>query len=112
MGRIRGVSIAGARGPMQFMPRTWDAYGEGDIDDPHDAIRAAARYLVASGAPGDMRRALFAYNRSENYVDAIANHAEVMKADERAYLGYYHWQVYYRLTTGDVILPVGWERRE
>jgi membrane-bound lytic murein transglycosylase B len=37
MGRIRGTSPAGARGPMQFMPATWDAYGEGDIDDPRDA---------------------------------------------------------------------------
>jgi hypothetical protein len=110
MGRIRGVSVAGARGPMQFMPATWDAYGEGDIEDPHDAIRAAARYLTASGAPGDMRRALFAYNRSDRYVNAIIAHAEVMAEDERAYLGYYHWQVYYRLATGDVILPVGWER--
>jgi hypothetical protein len=27
-----------------------------------------------------------------------------MKADERAYLGYYHWQVYYF----DTWLPEGW----
>jgi hypothetical protein len=110
MGRIEGVSVAGARGPMQFMPATWAAYGEGDIDDPLDSIRAAARYLTASGAPGDMRRALFAYNRSDRYVNAIIAHAEVMAEDERAYVGYYHWQVYYRLEDGDVILPVGWER--
>jgi len=110
MGRIQGVSVAGARGPMQFMPATWDAYGEGDIDDPSDAIRAAARYLTASGAPDDMRRALFAYNRSDHYVDAIIAHAQVMADDERAYLAYHHWQVYYRLETGDVVLPVGWER--
>jgi len=31
MGRIRGTSTAGAHGPMQFMPATWDAYGEGDV---------------------------------------------------------------------------------
>ncbi len=43
MGRIRGVSTAGAQGPMQFMPATWDAFGEGDVNDPHDAIMAAAR---------------------------------------------------------------------
>ncbi|MEX0952672.1 MAG: lytic transglycosylase domain-containing protein, partial [Nitriliruptoraceae bacterium] len=110
MGRIRGVSTAGARGPMQFMPATWDAYGTGDIDDPGDAIRAAARYLTASGAPEDMRSALFAYNRSDHYVDAITAHAEVMADDERAYLAYHHWQVHYRLDTGDVVLPVGWER--
>jgi membrane-bound lytic murein transglycosylase B len=110
MWRIRWVSVAGTRGPMQFMPATWEAYGEGDIDDPGDAIRAAARYLTASGAPEDMRRALFAYDRSENYVDAIIAHAQVMADDERAYLAYRHWQVHYRLETGDVVLPVGWER--
>src|SRR5690606_3194095 len=41
MGRIRGTSPAGAQGPMQFMPATWEAYGEGDVDDPRQAIRAA-----------------------------------------------------------------------
>jgi soluble lytic murein transglycosylase-like protein len=109
MGRIRGTSTAGAQGPMQFMPATWDAYGEGDVDDPGDAIRAAARYLVAHGAPDDMDDALWAYNHSDRYVQAVTDHAAVMRADERAYLAYYDWQVYYRLTTGDVILPVGWQ---
>lgn len=109
MGRIRGTSTAGAQGPMQFMPATWDAYGEGDVNDPHDAIRAAARYLVAHGAPGNMDDALWAYNHSDRYVQAVKDHAAVMRADERAYHAYYHWQVYYRLTSGDVVLPVGWQ---
>lgn len=109
MGRIRGASSAGAQGPMQFLPATWEAYGEGDINDPGDAIRAAARYLTDHGAPGSMPDALFAYNHSDRYVNAVEAHAGVMRADERAYLGYYHWQVYYRLETGDVVLPVGWE---
>lgn len=109
MGRIRGVSVAGARGPMQFMPATWEHWGEGDIDDPHDAIRAAARYLVDHGAPDDMRSALFAYNRRENYVDAILGYADVMRADERVFDAYYHWRVYYRLSGGDVVLPEGFD---
>src|SRR5438309_1014939 len=58
MGRIRGVSSGGARGPMQFMPATWAYYGRGDIDNPHDAILAAGRYLAAHGAPSDMAGAL------------------------------------------------------
>ena len=111
MGRIRGTSTAGARGPMQFMPGTWDIYGEGDIEDPQDAIRAAARYLKASGAPRNMPRALFAYNRSDAYVHGVEMHAAQMRSDPRTYRGYYHWQVYYRTTTGDRVLPVGYDGR-
>jgi membrane-bound lytic murein transglycosylase B len=109
MGRIRGTSSAGARGPMQFMPGTWDQYGEGDIEDPRDAVRAAARYLRASGAPADMDRALFAYNRSNAYVRAIRTYAEQMAADPRLYRGYHAWQVFYRHVDGDRLLPVGYD---
>jgi membrane-bound lytic murein transglycosylase B len=110
LGRIRGLSEAGAQGPMQFMPATWDAYGEGDINSNRDAIRAAARYLVRNGAPDDMRNALWNYNHSDRDVDAIILSAEQMRADARAYVGYYHFQVYYWHTSGDLWLPVGWTR--
>lgn len=110
MGRIRGVSSAGALGPMQFIRATWDAYGEGDVNDPHDAILGAARYLKASGAPGDMSRALFAYNHSQFYVNAIAAYAEVMKADPSAFRGYWGWQVYYTTVDGTSWLKVGWKK--
>jgi membrane-bound lytic murein transglycosylase B len=109
MGRIRGTSPAGAQGPMQFIPATWEIYGEGDINDPRDAVRAAGRYLKASGAPGNMRRALFAYNRSDAYVRAITAHAEQMRATPETYYGYWHWQVYYRTVDGDRVLPVGYD---
>ena len=48
MGRIDGISVANAQGPMQFLPTTWaePGIGAGNIHDPHDAIQAAARYLV------------------------------------------------------------------
>lgn len=109
MGRIRGTSPAGAQGPMQFMPGTWAAYGEGDINNPRDAILAAGRYLSANGAPADMNNALFHYNRSQAYVHAISTYAEQMRADPRTFRGYYHWQVYYRTTEGDRLLPVGYD---
>ncbi|HYV22872.1 MAG TPA: lytic transglycosylase domain-containing protein [Candidatus Bathyarchaeia archaeon] len=110
MGRIRGTSVAGAQGPMQFMPATWARYGEGDINSDRDAIRAAARYLQANGAPANMAGALFRYNQSERYVRAVTAYAEVMRADPDAYRGYYGWQVYYLTTSGDILLPVGYGR--
>jgi soluble lytic murein transglycosylase-like protein len=94
-GRVRSASEAGARGPMQFLPATWRAYGMGgDIDKPRDAILAAANYLRHSGAPDDLDRALFAYNPSTSYVRAIRRFAKRMRTDERAFLAYYAWQVY------------------
>jgi hypothetical protein len=108
MGRIRGTSVAGARGPMQFLPATWARYGHGDIDDDRDAILAAGRYLRANGAPGNMAEALWSYNHSRHYVRAVEAYAREMQRDERAYLGYYHWQVYYLTKTGDVLLPEGY----
>lgn len=104
-GRFQGPSSAGAKGPMQFMPATWDAYGAGgDVWDPHDAIMGAARYLSASGAPERMRDALFAYNHSDAYVDAIQLYAREMERDRRRFHSYYFWQVFVRTTEGDLQL--------
>jgi soluble lytic murein transglycosylase-like protein len=108
MGRIRGLSSAGAQGPMQFMPGTWAMYGKGDVNDNHDAILAAARYLKAAGAPGNMEKALFAYNHSQFYVNALIDYADAMKMDANAYRGYYGWQVYYPTKDGPVLMKVGW----
>jgi hypothetical protein len=108
LGRIRGTSTAGAQGPMQFIPATWERYGQGDINDNRDAILAAARFLQANGAPGDISRALFRYNNSLRYVDAVQAYAQLMLSDERAFLGYYQWQVYYATTDGPFVLPEGY----
>ncbi|WKN46597.1 lytic transglycosylase domain-containing protein [Nocardioides sp. Arc9.136] len=112
MGRIRGTSVAGARGPMQFIPATWAQYGRGDIEDAGDAVMAAARYLDARGftRPGGRARALYAYNNHPAYVRGVTRLAEVMQDRPRAYLGYHRWRVYYRSAAGDVLLPVGYER--
>jgi hypothetical protein len=109
MGRIRGTSTAGAQGPMQFLPSTWARWGAGgDINDPHDAIMAAGRYLQSSGAPQDMHRALYAYNHSEHYVRAVTLYAQQIQADAIAYRAYHQWQVYYITPKGDLWLEEGY----
>ena len=84
-GRNLNVSSAGALGWMQFMPATWAAYGvdanrDGDRDpfNPVDAIFAAARYLNAAGAEIDIRKAVFAYNHADWYVDSVLMRAQVI----------------------------------
>jgi len=108
LGRIEGTSSAGAQGPMQFIPATWARYGQGDINDNHDAILAAGRFLQANGGPGDMNGALLRYNNSSHYVAAVDSYAQLMLADERAFLGYHGWQVYATTTHGTFLLPEGY----
>lgn len=115
MGRIVGLSSAGARGPMQFMPATWRAYGRGDINDARDSILAAARYLAANGgAEGTqdgLRRALRRYNNSSYYVGGVLHYVAVLRADSRAYASLHAWQVYYRTRSGEAVLQVGYRSR-
>ncbi len=99
--RIRSNSTAGAQGPMQFIPSTWEQYGMGgNIRDPADAIMGAANYLSASGAPGDERAALLAYNPSTDYVNSVLAHARSMRRDVRAYYGLYSWQIFVSTPSG------------
>jgi hypothetical protein len=111
MGRIRGTSVAGAQGPMQFMPATWAAYGAGDINSARDSILAAGRYLAANGFanPGGIDGALYRYNNHPAYVRGVAALARVMELDPRAFYGYYHWEIFFLSALGDVRLPVGYE---
>ncbi len=112
MGRIRGTSVAGAQGPMQFLPATWAAYGEGDVNDPREAIRGAARYLTANGAPGDLAGSLWNYNHSDRYVRAVQRYADLIVEHPQAYAGFHGWGIWYWTTAGDLYLPIGWEALE
>ncbi|MFF5206753.1 C40 family peptidase [Streptosporangium sp. NPDC000396] len=85
-----GTNYAGAAGPMQFLISTWggkakikipsqfsgyasDGDGDGwaDVYNPADAILGAAKMLKRNGAPEDVRRSLFVYNRAWWYVDQV-----------------------------------------
>ena len=84
-GRNLNVSSAGALGWMQFMPATWKMYGtdanrDGRKDpyNPVDAIFAAARYLAAADYDKDVRRAVFAYNHADWYVDSVLLRARLI----------------------------------
>jgi len=105
MGRIVSSSSAGAQGPMQFLPSTWEVYGlGGDIRDEHDAVLGAANYLSASGSPGDDRGALFHYNPVAAYVTAVIRYANAMSRDPDLFYAYYNWQVFVRTRHRDVRL--------
>lgn len=81
--QFAGTADEHARGLMQFLPSTYrglsprvDALtgkglGAAGIWDPESSLDAAALYLCANGAPGDLRAALFAYNHAGWYVDQV-----------------------------------------
>ncbi|HEY6960581.1 MAG TPA: lytic transglycosylase domain-containing protein [Gaiellaceae bacterium] len=96
-GKVRNNSVSGAQGPMQFIPATWRAYGlGGDVHDPHDAILGAANYLAANHGRTDIRTALWHYNPSHLYVDAVMRYAHRMTTVKWAFDEYYRWRIYIR----------------
>jgi membrane-bound lytic murein transglycosylase B len=108
-GSIVGLSTAGAQGPMQFLPSTFAAYGNGgDINSPRDSIMAAGRFLAANGFANDRDHAIYGYNHAYQYVRAVDQYAALIGADPAAFAGYHRWDVYYNTTAGDVLLPIGY----
>jgi len=83
-------SWAGAFGLFQFMPSSFlnfaiDGNGDGKIDlfIFEDAVFSAANYLVRNGWKKDdearIKKAIFAYNRCDNYVKAVLAYANALK---------------------------------
>ena len=81
-GQNEGPSTAGALGPMQFLPSTWQTWGTDGFGDtgppnimnPFDAVPSAARLLCADGAASGgagLRTAIFDYNHAGWYVDEV-----------------------------------------
>jgi hypothetical protein len=81
-GTNMGPSTAGALGPMQFLPSTWQIWGMDGFGDtgppnimnPFDAVPSAARMLCADGAAQGgqaLSQAIFDYNHADWYVDEV-----------------------------------------
>ena len=71
-----------AVGPFQFIPSSWrifgtDGNGDGTADpnNIYDAVPAMRRHLCPEGTITDIRAAVFSYNRSTEYVDAVLDWA-------------------------------------
>jgi hypothetical protein len=86
-GANEGPSTAGALGPMQFLPSTWQAWGIDGFGDtgspnimsPFDAVPSAARLLCADGAAQGgqaLSQAIFDYNHASWYVDEVLTLAD------------------------------------
>jgi cell wall-associated NlpC family hydrolase len=97
-----GHNSAGAEGPMQFEPATFNRYDQpvppGGANppspyDPTDAIYAAARDLCANGARNntDLAAALYSYNHSPAYVAQVlaqgALYAQMFGTDSSSQAG-------------------------
>ena len=110
MGRIEGVSTAGAVGPMQFLPTTWASCCAGDPTVTRDAIVGAGTYLAQSGGPDDMAAAVYQYNPNDGYVAVVTAYAESLRDEPELYRGYHAFQVFFGTSAGTVRLPVGYRR--
>jgi hypothetical protein len=86
-GANEGPSTAGALGPMQFLPSTWQAWGIDGFGDtgspnimsPFDAVPSASRLLCADGAAQGgqaLSQAIFDYNHASWYVDEVLTLAD------------------------------------
>ena len=47
-----------------------------------------------------LRAALYAYNHSDRYVDAVLAYAAVIRRNRAAYYGFHAWQVFVRTPSG------------
>ena len=110
MGRVRGTSVAGAQGPMQFLRgrSTVAATSTGPVTRswPRLASSEPTASTVRAAEPGRCR-----YNNTASYVRGVTLVAKLLQDRPRAFLGYYHWKVYYLTRFGSILLPEGFDAK-
>ena len=76
------------------------------------ATRSEARRATwpPTTAPSDIAHALYRYNHSNRYVRGVQIYADLIAEHPRAFLGFYHWGIWYLTDQGEVYLPVGYEQ--
>ena len=85
-GRNLNVSSAGAVGWMQFIPSTWKRYGvDANDDGTQGSLQPGRRDLRRRALPegrraphDDLRKAVFAYNHADWYVDSVLLRAQLI----------------------------------
>jgi murein DD-endopeptidase MepM/ murein hydrolase activator NlpD len=93
--RLGDASIPDSELTSPIVIKKYDGYGtDGDGDgraDPMnltDAVHSAAKYLAANGAAsGNLRKAVFAYNHSEKYVNDVLGFADLYVSGYKAISG-------------------------
>ena len=94
-GRNLNVSSAGAEGWMQFMPSTWKTWGvDANRDKQARPLQPGRRDLRRRALPQggrrarrDLRKAIFAYNHADWYVDTVMLRARVFAAYPPDFVG-------------------------
>ena len=78
------TSPAGAKGFAQFLPGTWDLYGEGDICNIQNSVTAYIKLIedMMKRFPGRIDLVLAGYNSGPNrtmYSEALKNETPVLE---------------------------------
>lgn len=90
-------SGAGAQGAFQFMPKTWQQYGQGSVWNENNSANAAAKYFsqLAQQFHGNIDQMLAAYNDGPGNVQAAIgkfgpNWEQAMPDETKSYIKKYN----------------------